>query len=291
MPEGDTVYRTAARLHRALAGRPLTRAEIRWGGKTLPDVVGRRTVEVVARGKHLLHRIEGGVTIHSHLRMEGAWRVVPNERLRPRELFDPSIRALAATDAHTAIGRRLGMLDVLPTTREETLVGHLGPDILGPDWDPARAAAAIQADPRPIGAVLLDQRVLAGIGTMYDAETLFLERIGPWTPANELGADAVEQIVARAHRLLTVGKEHDVQSTTGSRRRGEEVYVHARSGRPCRRCGTTVRVAMIGTPPQDRTMFYCPSCQGGLGPDDDGRPQAPLGHRERPTRRRSGGYA
>lgn len=279
MPEGDTVFRAAAKLHRALAGEPLTRAEIRWGTKTLPDVIGRRTLDVVPRGKHILHRIEGGITVHTHLRMEGTWRVVPDERLRPRELHDRSIRAVFSVDGRTAIGRRLGMLDVLPTQREHTLVGHLGPDILGPDWDPERAATAVAADSRPIGEALLDQRLLAGIGTMYDAETLFLERIAPWTPADQLGRETVERIIERAHRLLTVGKEHDVQSTTGSRRRGEEVFVHARSGRPCRRCGATVRVAMIGAAPYDRTMFYCPSCQGGLGPTDDGRPQAPLGHR------------
>ena len=289
MPEGDTVFRAAAKLHRGLAGKPLTRGEIRWGSKTIPDVTGRRTLEVIARGKHILHRIEGGITVHSHLRMEGTWRVITNDRLRERELYNPMIRAIFATEDNTAIGRKLGMLDVLPTAREETLVGHLGPDILGPDWDLERAIADVAADQRPIGEVLLDQRVLAGIGTMYDAETLFIEKTPPWTPANELGIDAVRRIIERAYRLLMMGKEDDVQSTTGSRRRGEEKFVHARSGRPCRRCGTTIRVAMIGPAPQDRTMFYCPRCQGGIGPTDDARSQSPLGHRDRPTRRR-GGY-
>ncbi|WP_153504944.1 DNA-formamidopyrimidine glycosylase family protein [Cumulibacter manganitolerans] len=289
MPEGDTVFRAAAALHRALAGHPLTRAEVRWGTKSIPDVVGRPTLEVISRGKHILHRIDGGLTVHSHLRMEGSWRVVPDERLRPRELHDPAIRALFAAAGRHAIGRRLGMLDVLPTAQEDTLVGHLGPDLLGPDWDADRAIDALLADPRPIGEALLDQRLLAGIGTMYDAETLFLERVAPWTPAGELGREVVTDVVRRAHRLLVQGKEHAIQSTTGSRRRGEEKYVHARSGRPCRRCGTTIRVAMIGPAPYDRTMFYCPSCQGGLGPTDDGARQAPLGHRETPTRR-PGGY-
>lgn len=278
MPEGDTVFRAAAKLHRALAGEPLTRAEIRWGSRSIPDVVGRRTLEVVAHGKHILHRIDGGLTVHSHLRMEGTWRVVARERLGARELYQPTIRAVFATAAQTAIGRRLGMLDVLPTTQESTVTGHLGPDVLGDSWDAEGVTEAIAQDARPIGEVLLDQRVLAGVGTMYDAETLFMERIAPWTPAHELGVDTVARIVARAHRLLQAGKLHDVPSTTGSRRRGEEVWVHARSGRPCRRCGTTVRVAMIGRPPQDRTMFYCPRCQGGVGPTDDGRPQSPLGH-------------
>ena len=278
MPEGDTVFRAAARLHQALAGRPLERAEVRWGERSLPDVVGRETIEVVARGKHILHRIEGGITVHTHLRMEGTWRVLPADRLRPGELRGHAVRAIFGAAGKVAIGRRLGMLDVVRTRRELALVGHLGPDILGADWDPDRATATISSDPRPIGEVLLDQRVLAGIGTMYDAETLFLERVHPWAPADSLGADAVRRIVDRAHRLLMIGKEHDVPSTTGSHRRGEEVYVHARSGLECRSCGKPVRVAMIGRPPQDRTMFYCPTCQGGLAPQDDGKTQAPLGH-------------
>lgn len=281
MPEGDTVFRAAAKLHRALASKPLTRAEIRWGTKSIPDVEGRQTLEVAAAGKHILHRIEGGITVHSHLRMEGTWRVMANERLGPRELHQPSIRAVFGTEQATAIGRSLGMLDVLPTTREQTVIGHLGPDILGASWDLDAVTAGVLADARPIGEVLLDQRVLAGIGTMYDAETLFLERIRPWTPAADLDEDAVRRILGRAHRLLMTGKQHDVPSTTGSYRRGETVYVHARSGRPCRRCGTIVRVAMVGPAPQDRTMFYCPTCQGGLAPGDDGRAMAPLGARRR----------
>jgi endonuclease-8 len=169
------------------------------------------------------------------------------------------------------------MLDVLPTAREAELVGHLGPDVLGPDWDPAAATANLRATPAPIGAALLDQRNLAGIGTLWCAESLFLERLHPWTPANDLGQEAVSRLVDRAHRLLDSARHHAVQSSTGVRRHGEENYVHARSGRPCRRCGQTVRVAPIGPPGQERTMFYCPGCQGGLGPTDDGRTQQPLG--------------
>lgn len=279
MPEGDTVFRAAAKLHRALAGHPLVRAEVRWGSKTIPDLIGRRTLQVVPRGKHILHRIEGGLTVHSHLRMEGSWRVVRNERLGPRELRQSSIRAVFGTAAQTAIGRRLGVLDIVRSSHEHTAVGHLGPDILGADWDHAAVVQTIAVDPRPVGEVLLDQRVLAGIGTLYDAETLFLERIQPWMPADRLDEATVLRMLQRAHRLLSAGTGHDVQSTTGSRRPGEEVYVHARSGRPCRRCASVVRVAMIGAAPRERTMFYCPTCQGGLAPGDDGHRQAPLGHR------------
>jgi len=277
VPEGDTVWRTAQRLHAALAGRVIVEADLRWPEISTADLRGRSTLEVVSRGKHLLHRIEGGVTLHSHLRMEGQWRVEATPTLAERWRRNPQLRALVSAPDWTALGLRLGMLDLVPTGREGDLVGHLGPDVLGPDWDPERALGNVLAAPVPIGAALLDQRNLAGVGTMWCAETLFLERVHPWVLPADLGRDGVERVVDRAHRLIVQGRHHAVQSSTGSRRLDEAHYVHARSGRPCRRCGTTVRVAPIGVPPQERTMFYCPTCQGGLGPTDDGRRQNPLG--------------
>lgn len=277
MPEGDTVWRTATRLNQALAGRPIVGFDLRWPEISTVDLTGRDTLEVVSRGKHILHRVDGGVTLHSHLRMEGQWRVEATPGLAARWRRNPQLRALVSAPDWTALGLRLGMLDLVPTAREGDLVGHLGPDVLGPDWSAETAVGNLLRTEGPIGAALLDQRNLAGVGTMWCAETLFLERVNPWLSAGELGTGRVERIVARAHRLLDTGKNHAVQSSTGSYRLDEAHYAHARSGRPCRRCGATVRVAPIGTPPQERTMFYCPSCQGGLGPTDDGRTQRPLG--------------
>ena len=278
MPEGDTVWRTASRLHQALAGREIIESDLRWPGDiATADLSGRATLEVVSRGKHILHRVEGGLTLHSHLRMEGQWRVEATRGLEDSWRRNPQLRALVAAQDWTALGLRLGMLDLVPTTREGELVGHLGPDVLGPDWDPVRAVDNVAGAGVPIGQALLDQRNLAGVGTMWCAEVLFLERVPPWSPANELPRDVVERVVARVHRLIDIGRRQAVQSSTGSHQPGESHYVHARSGRPCRRCGTTVRVAPIGEPTRERTMFYCPGCQGGLGPTDDGRRQVPLG--------------
>jgi endonuclease-8 len=180
------------------------------------------------------------------------------------------------------------MLDLVPTSREGDVVGHLGPDLLGPDWDAELAVRNLLAADAPVGQALLDQRNLAGLGTLWTAETLFAERVHPWAPPGDLGTEVVERLVARAHRLLDHARRNVIQSSTGSYRKGETSYVHGRSGRPCRRCGTTVRVAMIGEPTRERTMFYCPACQGGLGPTDDGRPQTPLGSESsrEPSRRR-----
>ena len=277
MPEGDTVFRTAARLHQALAGEPLTTTDLRWPDLSTLDFRGVVTSEVVSRGKNILQRLANGVTIHSHLRMEGQWRVDATERLTPRALANPQIRAVVGTAAWTAVGKRLGDLHVVETGDEARLVGHLGPDVLGSDWDPAEAAERVHASPTTIAGALLDQRNLAGVGTLYAAETLFLERVSPWTAVADLDQATVAALVDRAHTLLDVGRRHAVQTTTGSQRWGETAWVHARSGLPCRRCGETLRVAMVGEAPRERTMFYCPRCQGGLAPTDDGRPQRPMG--------------
>ena len=281
MPEGDTVHRTADRLDAALRDAVVERAELRWPSVPDVDLSGSRTLEVVARGKHLLHRFDTGATLHTHLRMEGQWRVEhPGERTE-RVLRRHDLRAAVLTDTWSAFGLRLGMLDLVPTSRESDLVGHLGPDILGPDWDTAVAAARVTASERFVGDTLLDQRVLAGVGTFWASEILFLERVLPWTPARDLDPERVTAMLTRLHRLMDTARRTGWQASTGIQRSGEEAYVHARSGRPCRRCGDTVRVATTGDVPRQRTMFSCPTCQGGVAPTDDGRPQRPLGSGKR----------
>lgn len=291
MPEGDTVWRTATRLDRALAGEPITLSDLRFPEIATLDVRGATTLEVASRGKHLLHRLDTGVTIHSHLKMEGQWRVERASEaaswLRRRDL-----RAALGTTTWVALGLRLGLLEALPTQREADVVGHLGPDVLGADWDPELARVNLVRSGTTIGAALLDQRNLAGVGTLWASESLFLERLGPWTAARDLDTERVDALVERAHTLIDQARHHAVQSSTGSRRKGEEKFVHGRSGRPCRRCGETLRVSMVGPAGQERTMFYCPSCQGGLAPNDDGARQQPLGSntgrtggRSRPYRR------
>jgi len=196
------VWRTAQRLHAALAGRLLTVTDLRWPSLATVDLTGRPVLEVVSAGKHLLTRIgptagdpDGAVgavwTLHSHLRMEGSWHVhrsgVPWRGGRP----DHGIRAVLANQEWTAVGHRLGMLDLVPTARETDLVGHLGPDLLGPGWDATTAVSNLRAEPdRPVGEALLDQRVLAGVGTFFMCEALFLRGVTPWTPVSGASAYA-----------------------------------------------------------------------------------------------------
>nr|WP_284287490.1 hypothetical protein [Angustibacter aerolatus] len=150
--------------------------------------------------------------------------------------------------------------------------------------------ATMRADPqRTVGETLLDQRVLAGVGTMFMAEALFLRGVTPWTPVADVDTGGgLEALLDLEHRLLDLNRERAVQVTTGDARPGRDKWVHGRSGRPCWRCGTTVRVAPVGPPPTDRTGFYCPACQQGPRPTDDGRTQRPLGSGAR-SRRGAGG--
>ncbi len=163
------------------------------------------------------------------------------------------------TGAWTAVGYRLGVVELVATADEASVVGHLGPDLLGDDWDVDEAVRRILLEPqRTIGEALLDQRNLAGIGTVYRAETLFISGLSPWTPA---GAVDVRAVAGRARRLLMANRERSSQITTGDARRGRELWVYGRAGQPCRRCGTAIRSAQQGEPPRDRISYWCPSCQ------------------------------
>jgi endonuclease-8 len=257
VPEGDVVWLTARRLHEALAGRVLTRSDVRVPRYATTNLAGRRVTEAVSRGKHLLIRVDGGTTVHTHLRMDGSWRIRPAaERVSPSH----RIRLILANDTWQAVGYQLGIVEILPTGREDTAVGHLGPDLLGPGWDLAEAARRLRALPsRAIGEALLDQRNLAGIGNLYKAEVLFLRGLDPWRPVGEVaGLDA---LLSLARRLLDANKERPGHVTTGVWRRGEETWVYGRAGRPCRRCGTAVRSAEQGSDTSERITFWCPHCQ------------------------------
>jgi endonuclease-8 len=286
VPEGDTVWLAAKRMDTALGGATLRRGELRVPQLAATDLAGRTVSAVVPRGKHMLTRFTDGWTLRTHYRMDGSWHIYRHgTRWRGGPAF--SIRAILATDEWECVGYRLHDVAMVRTEHEDQLVGHLGPDVLGPDWDPAAVRRTLLEQPdRTIGEGLLDQRVLAGVGTFFMAEALFLRGITPWTPVGDVtDLDAVLQL---EHRLLSANAARAVQSTTGDLRPGQTQWVHSRSGRPCRRCGTTVRVAMIGPAPQDRTAFYCPRCQRGPAPSDDGRPQQPLG--TQPTRLRRSPY-
>ncbi|WJV45783.1 Fpg/Nei family DNA glycosylase [Streptomyces flavofungini] len=266
MPEGDTVHQSAHRLHTALAGHPLTRSDLRVPKLATTDLTTRTVLDVTARGKHLLTRVEGGLTLHSHLGMDGSWRVyAPRERWRGGPTHQ--IRAILATADHTAVGYRLPVLELLRTTDEHRAVGHLGPDLLGPDWDPEQALRNLRADPeRALGEALLDQRNLAGIGNIYKSELCFLLRATPWLPVGDLSEEQAARLPALAKKLLEANRDRPARTTTGSTRPGQRLYVYGRAPRPCLRCGTPLRAAEQGDPTRKRPTYWCPTCQQGPHP-------------------------
>ena len=268
MPEGDTVYLTARGLHSALSGRVLTRTDFRVPQLATSDLAGHTVVETVSRGKHLLTRVDNGLTLHTHLRMDGSWREFRNGA---RWAGGPAheIRVILSNDEWTAVGYRLPVVELVRTSDEQSVVGHLGPDLLGADWDESEAVRRLSAAPdREIGPALLDQRNLAGIGNLYKCEVLFLSGITPWTRVGDV--EDLTGVVRRSHRLLVANKDHWAQSTTGSLHRGEENWVYRRDKRPCRRCGTAIRRAMHAEPGhevEERVSFWCPHCQSGPAPN------------------------
>lgn len=257
MPEGDTVYRAAQRLDAALHGATVTRCDLRVPAFATVDLTGQRVHEVVSRGKHLLMRI-GDSTVHSHLKMEGEWRLYrPGAPWRrPAALA----RAIIGTEQWTAVGFELGLLEVLPRAREQDVVGHLGPDLLGADWDAEEAVSRLARHAEiPIAVALLDQRNLAGLGNEYVAELCFLRGALPTRPAADVD---LARTVDLAHRLITANRDRPVRTTTGDTRRGRTSWVYGRAGKPCLRCGALIQHGRLGrTELELRDTYWCPHCQ------------------------------
>jgi endonuclease-8 len=259
MPEGDTVWLAARRMHDALAGRTLTKTDFRVPQLATVDLTGQTVQEVVSRGKHLLTRIGADLTLHTHFKMDGSWHLY---RHGERWKGGPGhqVRVLLETNEWQAVGFRLPVVELLRRGDEAEAVGHLGPDLLGPDWDLDEAVRRLRARPeRPIGEALLDQRNLAGIGNVYKMEVLFLQGVSPWTPVGTVGD--LPRLVGRAQLLLEHNRHEPAQVTTGDTRRGRQHWVYGRGGQPCRRCGTTILVEGQGDPAYERVTFWCPNCQ------------------------------
>ncbi|MBG6055690.1 endonuclease-8 [Salinibacterium sp. CAN_S4] len=257
MPEGDTVYRSAKNLAAVFDGTVLTRCDIRVPKFATVDLSGQVIDEVVSRGKHLLMRV-GEYTFHSHLKMEGSWHIYPNGARWRRPEWQA--RAIIANADHTAVGFELGLFEVVNRDNEDDVVGYLGPDLLGPDWDADRAIANLTSDPgREIGLALLDQRNLAGLGNVYRCELCFLRGVLPTRPVAEV--NDVPGMVALAKRLIEANKDRTERTTTG-RLRGDTDWVYGRAGRPCLRCGTRILKGALGDNPlQLRDTYWCPNCQ------------------------------
>ncbi|OBJ62408.1 endonuclease VIII Nei2 [Mycobacterium asiaticum] len=254
MPEGDTVRHTAATLREHLVGRTLTRCDVRVPRYATVDLTGHTVDEVLSRGKHLFIRV-GWASIHSHLKMDGSWRV-GDHRVR----VDHRARIILEAGDIRAVGVDLGVLEILDREDDVAAVAYLGPDLLGPDWDPKLAATNLIADPnRPIAEALLDQRVMAGVGNVFANELCFVSGHLPTAPVRDI-ADPL-RLVTRARDMLWANRMRWNRCTTGDTRAGRQVWVYGRAGQRCRRCGTPIARWEPPGGTTERVQYWCPVCQ------------------------------
>lgn len=266
MPEGDSVYRLAKRL-RFMTGREVTHTSIRVPRYATTDFTGMTCTRVWPIGKHLFMQFEtaGHVpqVLQTHLKMEGNWASYPaGSRRDPGHSARVVLRLKTAgkDDEVEVVGHWLGLVEVWPITDFDRHAGHLGPDLLDPDFDQAEAVRRIMATPElEIGRALLDQTNLAGIGNEYRAEACFLAGIHPRAKVKDVDVDKVVKI---ARRLMWANKDQTRRVSTGVHRGGESAYVFGRNHKPCRRCGTLIKNGFLGGENDlERVIWWCPHCQ------------------------------
>ena len=273
--------RDGGRLHEALAGHVLTRSDFRAPAFATADLRGQVVREVVSRGKHLLLRTDAEVSVHSHLGMDGAWRLYgQGERWRGRSF---EVRGVIETESRVAVGHRLRRLEVLRTSAESQVLGHLGPDVLGTDWDEAEVVRRLTASPeRPAGEALIDQRVMAGPGNVYKSEVCFLAGVDPRTPIGDVEDPAA--LVRLMKSLMERNRAGGRRVTTDDPRRGRELWVYDRAGRPCRRCGTPIRSFTQGPAGEGRITYSVPGLSGSVGLITSPASRSPAGSRRHTNR-------
>jgi endonuclease-8 len=253
--EGDTIHRTARALQEALGGKriidvavPNPRSPLRRQGRRVAELRGSTMESAEARGKHLLLHFDRGLALHSHLGMRGSWRISERESTNDR-------RAWVVLSAPGAEAAELGgsHLDLRTDAelRSNPQLRSLGPDILDDDFDAAAGVEALRAadQSREIGEVLLDQRVLAGIGNIYKCEGCWSARIDPWEALSHLEDEDLRRVVIEIGGLMRYGVE--------AGRTPRSIY--RRTGQPCPRCGT--RISSRGQGDANRTTYWCGSCQ------------------------------
>ena len=257
MPEGDTIHYAASRIRPVLEGQvpdELRTPHPRFARDRWPERLGGRAVRAVeARGKHLLLRFEGDLTLHSHLRMTGSWRVLPEGARWPRS---PRRAWLVIRRGDRVVVQFDGPVLELMTdgrSRFDQRLAGLGPDIVGTDWDERRFLRRLRDDDptRPIGDALLDQRTLAGIGNLWKVEGCFLAGVDPWRPVQRVSDDEALAIVRACRPRMQQSARDGVQD------RFKVIY--GRAGRPCPRCGTPIAQRPQGL--DNRLTYWCPGCQ------------------------------
>lgn len=272
MPEGDTIYRAARALDKALAGRTVTRFESVFPQLTRVDadapLEGRRVERVTSRGKHLLIWFSGDLVLRTHMRMNGSWHIYrPGERWR-RPGFD--MRIVVGTDAFEAVAFNVPIAAFNTPADLERDLAEVGPDPLDDRFDAHEAVRRLrERTDMEIADALLDQRAIAGIGNVYKSEILFVAGVSPFARVADVPDPTLERLVALAVKFMranvTDGSTAAIVTYTGFRRTtgranpSARLWVYGRAGSPCRRCGTPIMRNKQG--PHARSTYWCEKCQ------------------------------
>ena len=273
MPEGDTIFRAARTLHRALAGNPVTAfASMFPALNRINDdapITGRTIERVHSMGKHLLVHFSGDLVLRTHMRMNGSWHIYRTGEKWQRTRRD--MRIVIATADFEAVGFNIPVAEFLSEREvvKSLELRTLGPDVLADDFDATKVIANLrQRSDSEIAEALLDQRVLAGLGNVYKSEILFVCRIDPSARVTELTEAQLTSIVEESRRLLKLNVSEGLalmttyggmRRTTGRGNPRDRLWVYGRARLPCRRCGTPIRVRKQGR--NTRLTYFCPRCQ------------------------------
>lgn len=270
MPEGDSILQLSEKLQ-FMSGREVTGTSVRVPQHALTKFDGMICARVWPYGKHLFMQFDEHI-LHTHLKMEGQWDVhfVGDRWRKPAHTARVVLQLADAARDVEIVGHSLGFVDVYPANLYLDKIGHLGPDILDPDWfeDGGREEALRRILSRPerrIGPALLDQRNVAGIGNEYRVEACFIAGVHP---ALHVGEVDVAKMLDVSRRIMWANRHAPLRVTTGIRRAGESTYVFGRTNARCRRCGTPIEKSVLGGVDAggdegelERIIWWCPRCQ------------------------------
>jgi endonuclease-8 len=268
MPEGDNLWQAASRLHAALAGQVVVRFASPLPTLKEQALEGHRVLAVRAHGKHVIIEFDDGRALLSHLRMQGRWTVQRKSELSARRAAwkdreprwdDERTTLILETESALAVLERAAVAELAPLAKIERQLASLGPDLLSDAFDLAEARRSLRTRPDlTIAEALLQQSLVAGAGNIYKSEVLFLEKVSPFLTVADLDDPTLERILRRARDLMRRNRRGPRRTTFGTLA-GSPYYVYERSGQHCLKCDTTIRMRRQG--PQQRSTYYCPSCQ------------------------------
>jgi len=264
VPEGDTIFQTAAALRPLLVGRQVLAASARTPGPAIERVVGSHVTSIEPLGKHMIIRFDNGLALHTHLRMAGTWhRYAPGERWKMPAW---KARVVLEVPEHIIVCFNAPVAELMEGRAVELhpALASLGPDLARADFDMQEALRRLLNRPDfEIAEALLDQRIMAGIGNVFKSEVLFIEGVNPWAHVANLDDTVLGRLIATAHRLLLMnaapGNGPRRVTTRGDPSARGSLWVYGRAGRACTRCATAIRSRRQGA--LNRPTYWCPNCQ------------------------------